>query len=180
VVGAGLAAAIDAQEPAALSGEAFRHIAESRNPLSGEGARLQGGRWSPPASFATLYLALERDTAVCELRRLAERSNRAPDDFLPRRFYRYELELTALLDLREPAAREAVGLTDRNLVSNVPDACQAIGEAVHHLGREGVVAPSATGAGTVVAVFADRLVPGSHVRELDYELWESPPRLSGR
>lgn len=134
-----------------------------------------GGRWNPPESFATLYLALERETVAREFLRLAGRVGRAPDDFLPRRFYRYSVELSALLDLREAEARAAVGLTEAHVTDDDLGPCQAVGEAAHYLGREGVIAPSATGAGTVLAVFFDRLAAGSFVRELDYETWQSRP-----
>ncbi|MGH2742674.1 MAG: RES family NAD+ phosphorylase [Thermoleophilaceae bacterium] len=170
-----LAAAVDGLAPAALSGEAFRHVAENRHPLSGAGARSLGGRWNPRESFATLYLALERETVVREFFRLARRMGLAPEDFLPRRFYRYSFELSGLLDLREAEARAAVGLSERSIASDDLGPCQAVGEAAHYLGREGVVAPSATGAGTVLAVFFDRLTAGSFVHDLDYETWESPP-----
>lgn len=116
---------------------------------------------------------------VREFLRLARRMGRAPEDFLPRRFYRYSLELNALLDLREADARAAVGLTDAHISGDDLRPCQAVGEAAHHLGREGVIAPSATGAGTVVAVFFDRLAAGSVVRELDYETWQPPPASPG-
>lgn len=81
-----MAAAVDGLAAAGLSGEAFRHVAENRHPLSGAGARSLGGRWNPPESFATLYLALERETVVRDFLRLARRMGRAPEDFLPRRF----------------------------------------------------------------------------------------------
>ncbi len=172
-----LAAAVDGLAPTAFSGEAFRHVAENRHPLSGAGARSFGGRWNPPDSFATLYLALERETAVREFLRLARRVGRAPDDFLPRRFYRFSFELSGLLDLREAKARAAVGLSDVSIAGENLGPCQAVGEAAHRLGREGVIAPSATGAGTVLAVFVDRLTMGSFVHDLDYETWEPPRSL---
>ena len=62
-----------------------------------------------------------------------------------------------------------------NIASNDLAPCQAVGGAAHHLGREGVIAPSATGAGTVLTVFFDLLTAGSFLRELDYETWKSPP-----
>jgi RES domain-containing protein len=120
-----LVAAIDQLEPAAYSGHAFRHQAAQYNPLSGAGARSLGGRWNPPESFATLYLAVERETAVAEFNRMAARSNRTPQDFLPRRLYRYELSLAALVDLRHPDAREAVELRDADLLADDPTSCQA-------------------------------------------------------
>ena len=169
-----LAAAVDGLASAALSGVAFRHVAENRHPLSGAGARSLGGRWNPRESFATLYLALERETVVREFFRLAHRMGRAPDDFLPRRFYRHRFELSALLDLREAQARATVGLTEGSITSDALGPCQAVGEGAHAVGREGVIAPSATGKGTVLAVFFDSLTAGSFVHELEYETWESP------
>lgn len=100
---------------------------------------------------------------------------RAPDDFLPRRFYRCRFELSALLDLRDVDARAAVGLADAQISGDDLRPCQAVDEAAHYLCREGVVAPSATGTGTVLAVVFDRLAAGSFVRELDYETWQAPP-----
>ena len=119
--------------------------------------------------------SISRETVVREFFRLAHRMGLAPEDFLPRRFYRYSFELRGLLDLREAEARAAVGLTEANIASDDLGPCQAVGEAAHYLGREGVIAPSATGAGTVLAVFFDRLTAGSSVHDLDYETWESPP-----
>jgi hypothetical protein len=59
-------ARIDAIEPTPFAGKAFRHLAPDHHPLSGIGARTHGGRWNPPDSFSTLYLALERKTTVLE------------------------------------------------------------------------------------------------------------------
>jgi RES domain-containing protein len=170
-----LVSALDQLEPAAFGGEAYRHQAAAWHPLSGAGARTQGGRWNPPQSFATLYLALDRETVIAEFLRMAKRSGRAPQDFLPRSLYRYQVELRALVDLRGADAREALELTDSALVSEDLSRCQAVGEAAQYLGREGILAPSAARAGTVLAVFIDRLQPGSVIRDIDYETWEPPP-----
>lgn len=170
-----IAAAVEALDRIALDGEAFRHIAEHRDPLSGSGARLLGGRWNPPESFATLYLGLERETVEREFLRLTRRSNRALEDFLPRRIYRYRFALSALLDLRGTEARRSLGLTDAQLAGSDLRPCQAIGEAAHGIGLEGVVAPSAAGAGTVLAVFPDRLTADSYVQDVEYETWRSAP-----
>jgi RES domain-containing protein len=170
-----LVARIDALDPIALSTQAFRHVAHDRHPLSGAGARLHGGRWNPPDSFATLYLALERQTTVYEFYRLAARQGRAPEDFLPRRMYRYEVTLGAVLDLQDPAARTSVDLGEAELKANDATRCRQIGEAAHYLGLEGILAPSATGEGTVLAVFFDRLHADSQIRDIDNEPWTSPP-----
>lgn len=110
---------------------------------------------------------------------MADRAGLGADDFLPRRLYRYELRLRALLDLRTHQARAAVGLTEADLEGAALGTSQSIGDAAHYVGREGVVAPSATGSGTVIAVFFDRLQAESHVRDLDFEVWQGPPEGTG-
>ncbi len=170
-----LAAAIDTIAATTFTGTAYRHVAARRGPLSGSGARSQGGRWNPPQSFATLYLALERDTVIAEFYRLAARSQRAPQDFLPRHFHSYDLNLTQVLDLRTPGARSALNLDLTDIASDDLTTCQAIGETAHYLGYEAILAPSATGTGVVLAVFSDRMQGGSNITDAGYELWEAPP-----
>jgi RES domain-containing protein len=96
-------------------------------------------------------------------------------DFLPRRFYRYQVGLQSLLDVRAPGALAALELSEAELTGDDPSACQSVGDAAHYLGREGVVAPSATGSGVVLAVFFDRLQADSFIRDLDFEEWSAAP-----
>jgi RES domain-containing protein len=132
---------IDALDPTTLSTYAFRHVAVDRHPLSGAGARLHGGRWNPPGSFSTRYLALERETTINEFYRLATRQGRAPTDFLPRRMYRYEVALNAILDIRDAAARASLDLSDDELCATDALKCQEIGETAHYLGLEALSRP---------------------------------------
>ncbi len=170
-----LLASLDALQPISFATEAFRHVAQDHHPLSGVGARLHGGRWNPPDSFSTLYLAVERETAVGEFYRLATRQGRAPGDFLPRFMYRYDVALSAVADLRDPDVRRRLGLGDRELKANDAVRCRQIGAAAYGLGLEGVIAPSAAVGGTVLAVFFDRLRADSLVRDLEREVWMAPP-----
>jgi len=119
-----------------------------------------------------LYLGLDRETVIAEFRRMAHRHRLAPNAFLPRTFYRYGVHLANVLDLRHPDATEAVGLAPSALTDNDLTRCQQVGEAAQHLGREGVLAPSAAGNGTVLAVFMDRLGAGSVLEAEKAELWE--------
>lgn len=150
-------------------------MAQDRHPLSGTGARTHGGRWNPPESFSTLYLALARETTIREFYRLAQRQGRSPEDFLPRRMYRYDVTLSAVLDLRESSTQLALELRDSELSADNPAACQQIGESAQYLGLEGILAPSATGEGVVLAVFFDRLQADSQVHDLDHETWVALP-----
>jgi RES domain-containing protein len=162
--------AIDRLEPVAYAGDLFRHVAAGRHPLSGAGARSQGGRWNPPQSFATLYLADRQATVEAEFRRMATRQGLHPSQFLPRRIYRLDVELQAVVDLTKPESLPQE-LADIDLSSDDLTATQAVGEAAQYLGREAILAPSAAGEGSVLAVFIDRLLPQSRVIDIDFEVW---------
>lgn len=167
--------ALDRIDPLLYRGEAYRHLAPHWHPLSGAGARIQGGRWNPPESFATLYLAPQPETAAAEFRRMADRIGRPPEDFLPRRLYRYRLDLRAVVDLTGERAQLPEPVAGLDFAAADPMATQEVGEAAALLGREAILAPSATGIGSVLAIFIDRLLPDSTVEPLDFETWESPP-----
>jgi len=144
-----------------LSAVTYRHVSQGRQPLSGEGARIQGGRWTPAESFPTLYLGLSEDVVVAEFRRLALRSGRSTADFLPRELYRIDVTLQLVLDLTEGATVQALNVEGADLISDDLVTCQAVGDAAHYLGAEAILAPSAAGPGSVLAIYTDRLQPGS-------------------
>jgi RES domain-containing protein len=175
VLDAKLVARVDGLDAAAYHGEAFRHLPPAYDPLSGRGARIHGGRWNPPDSFSVLYLGLDRQTVVDEFERLARRQRRDPSDFLPRAFYRYDLTLQNVLDLRNAEALAAIGLSVAELSSDQLEACQRVGRAARHAGREGILAPSAASEGTVLALFLDGMQPGSTIAPTRMETWESTP-----
>ena len=87
---ADVVAALDELAATDYAGSAYRHVTVGRQPLSGEGARLAGGRWNPPGSFAVLYLALDVPTVIREFNRLAEKQGRSVKDFLPRDLFTYD------------------------------------------------------------------------------------------
>ncbi|MEJ7891478.1 MAG: RES domain-containing protein [Solirubrobacteraceae bacterium] len=147
-----------------FEGSAWRHVAVGRPALAGEGARLVGGRWNPPGSFAVFYLGTSRETVVAEFHRLARRQRVAPEQFLPRTLYRYALTLNAVVDLTDPEALEHLELSEEDLARDNLSVPQAIGAAAFASGREGILAPSATGRDRVVAVFVERLAFNSFVR----------------
>jgi RES domain-containing protein len=91
--------------------------------------------------------------------------------------YRYDVALAAVLDLRDAAVRRTVRISDVDLSADDASKCQQMGECAHYLGLEGILAPSATGAGNVLAVFFDRLRADSQVRDLGYERWVIPPEM---
>ena len=173
---AAVVAAVSRLPAGPFGGTGFRHLATGYQPLSGEGARVTGGRWNPPDSFPVLYLGLDRQTTVAEFRRLAAKQGRAPSDFLPRDLCSYEVRLQHVLDVRGADTRRNVGLSSE-LDGNDLAASQAVGEAAHLVGFEAILAPSATGSGEILAVLLDRLLPESAVRHLSSERWTETDNL---
>jgi RES domain-containing protein len=145
--------------------------------MSGEGARITGGRWNPRMSFAVLYLGTSETTVIAEFHRLAGRQRLAPEQFLPRTLHRYAIDLHSVLDLRERDARADVGLGIADIESDSLGPCQTVGGAAFEIGFEALIAPSATGHGDVLAVFLQRVAAGSSVREDHAEMWEHVPDL---
>lgn len=164
--------ALDTRE---FIGEAWRHVRPEYPPLSGEGARAVGGRWNPPGSYPTLYLGLDVDVVVAEFHRHLDRQGLRPEDALPRVLYRYEVRLSLVVDLRAEQHWGALDLDHARIKSNDLRYCQAVGDAAHYLGAEGLLAPSAAGRGDVIAVFLDRQYPASTLKVVDALRWDGPP-----
>jgi len=173
-----LVASVDRLPATDFAARAFRHQAALYDPLSGRGARINGGRWNPPNSFSVLYLALDEATVALEFHRHAARQGRSVSDFLPRTLYAYDLTLQNILDLRDEEARRAVSVTMTQIASDDLGPCQHIGEAAQHVGREGILAPSATGSGSVLAVFLDSISAGSSIDSHALGSWDVPGDLS--
>jgi len=168
-----LALAVDSLPGKQIDGVWFRHQASNwRYSSPGAGARSHGGRWNPAQSFPTLYLAEDDGVAFAELQRLADKNGISPSDMLPRDLLSYDVELEDVIDLRELEAQETVGLKDIEGELTPLKLCQDIGAVANHLGREGVLAPSAAGSGLTLAVFIERLGPTSRCSLSDTQTWD--------
>ncbi len=154
-----------------FQGQVYRHVSPGISPVSGAGARSFGGRWNPPDSFPVIYTALSEATARAEFERLAARQGRLVSDFLPRNLYTLDVELSAVLDLTGLGGLRRVGLSMRAVRGDDASACQAVGDAAHKLGFEGIIAPSATSSGPVLAIFELNLRAESIVKPGEYAVW---------
>lgn len=164
-------------ERSPFSGAAYRHQSARHDPRSGEGARIHGGRFNPPESFPVLYLCLDRPCAVAELKRLGRRAVVGIDGLLPRLLYRYELDLERVLDLTDAGVVAELGTTREALTADDWSFCQEIGVASHAQGDQGILCPSATGTGTVLAVFPVQL--GLGLRDVQLaERWDEVGQLN--
>ena len=162
---------IDALDSVSFSGLIYRHLAPTYGCRSGEGARVAGGRWNSRNSFPVLYAAFTPEVAAAEFLRLAQRNARAPNELLPRTLCSLHVELESVLDLRSTHALDAVGLSLDLIQGNDPTACQAVGQATHKLGLEGILAPSATRAGDILAIFPLNLLANSSVEHSETQAW---------
>ena len=97
-----------------ISGEWFRCVSLRRDPLSFEGARLTGGRFSPVGEPA-LYLAGTSTLAVAENLRLANLYG--VGRFPPRLLVTVEVTLSRIVDLRSEEVRRVAGIASEDLAS---------------------------------------------------------------
>ncbi len=88
--------------------------------------------------------------------RLAERQGLTVESFLPR-WLTLRVDLSDTVDLRTPDTRHALQISEDDLVSDDVSTTRRIGHAAHVQGFEAIMAPSATGVGDVLVVFAERL-----------------------
>lgn len=142
-----------------FTGTTYRHTSAGRDPLSGVGARLYGGRWNPAGVCSTIYLAQPRSTCLHEFDRVAEANGLDPVTMLrsPRMLHTIEVRDLPVLDLRDPKDLGYVGLFPDDIADDDWTACQAVGHAAYFLDMSGVVAASATGHGLVLAAFEARV-----------------------
>ena len=118
-----------------------------------------GGRWNLKG-LATIYLAFPEDTCVAEFRRMARGQGRGMASFLPRDLHVIRCLALETLDLSDRGARRDVGITLRDISSRDWAVCQEVGGTVAYLGFQAVLAPSASGAGNVLAVYEQNLRRG--------------------
>jgi RES domain-containing protein len=161
---------------APFTGQGWRHLSPRYDPLSGEGARVHGGRFNPPGSFPVLYLCQSRPCAIAELQRLGERQVIGVEGLLPRALYRYEIALDRVLDLTDNEVRAEVGLRLDMLTGPDWTACQKLGSTLYAVGAQAVSSPSATGIGAVLAVFVQQIGVGRVEPRLAEE-WHSVDQI---
>ncbi len=138
--------------------------------MGGEGARVLGGRWNPPSSYPTLYTALDPGTVALEVQRTAHKLGVTVAELLPRHLVTIRVSLGAILDLTDAATIATSGWTKAVVTDDDTRICQAIGDAAHYIGFEGILAPSAAGPGDALAIFINRLKPTSSLELIGKEL----------
>lgn len=122
---------------------------------------MQGGRWNLPGSFAVIYAAPDLETVDAEFDRAVRRARLSREQLRPRQLATLRLDLRNVLDLRDEAVLQILGLAREELVQDDVTLPQLLGDVAHDVGYEAVLAPSAASSGDVIAIFPDNRLPES-------------------
>lgn len=150
-----------------IKSEWFRCVSLRRNPLSGEDARLTGGRLNA-AGEPTLYLASTPALAVAESLQLGSRFG--VERFPPRLLVTVEVTLTRVADLREELVRSGLGITAADLASDwrsegAASTTQLLGSRLTDMGFAGAIYSSMVEQGSAnLVIFVCNVDPEKAVR----------------
>ena len=168
-----LAAAVSHASIVEVSGRFQRHASPKIRTLSGSAA---GGRWGQPGAYPVIYLGRPVESVVAEAyRNLVDGvEGMRPELVGPRTLFDVVVDVTNILDLRDPESLRVVGLDAESLRG--PHApCQRVGQGAHQLGLHGVLAPAATELGETLALFERHLPETELPRVVELSRWESLP-----
>ncbi len=142
----------------------------------GEGARLNGGRFTPIRGQRTLYLSLDRATAMAELDSWYAFFNIPDNAFRPRILAAVAVCVVKLLDVSSPETLAELGVTIEQIaeewrltsVDGQIAPTQTFGRLVYEAGYEGIRFPSVRKTGGLnFSLFPENYLDGSHALMLD-------------
>jgi RES domain-containing protein len=155
-----------------VSGTFYRHAAPGREAFAGGTL----GRWG--RAFPVIYLGRPPLSVTVEAyRHLVDPFGLPASAVQPRVLYTTTVHAKLILDLTAPENREAVGLTDGQLHTDIDDydACQQVGRAAHQLELHGILVPAATGLGQTLALFAQRVSAAERPVVVESTIWQHLP-----
>lgn len=79
-----------------------------------------------------------------------------------------KVRLSRMMDLTDPTFYESLGISGEALLDN-PEMCLQIADVARQMGCEALLVPSATGVGTNLVIYQDRLAPGWVLEEVERE-----------
>lgn len=127
--------------------------------LTGEGSRINGGRWNPPSSFATVYTAFSDATALAEAKANHLYYGLDPADALPRVIVAVNIRLARVLDLTDGVIRKSLAVSGTKMRNDdwrtlnrrgAESLTQAIGRAAYQSGLEALIVPACDGGKNLV------------------------------
>jgi RES domain-containing protein len=134
-----------------LNGVWYRCVAASfaHEIISGQGARIHGGRWNPVGSFRTIYLSDSPETALQEYLARARRMKWPDHKSFPMVMAAVEVSVRRVVDFRVPEVAaviepllKAERAHWRSIQSRREAVSQAIGRAACEAGFHGLVVTS--------------------------------------
>ncbi len=166
--------ALESLTPEPFDGDVWRIMREGRDPLQGYPA---GARWDPSGDFDVLYTALDPDGAHAEVFFHLNRAPVFPSQtvYLSHTIRAQTRKTLRLADMNTLAALKV----DTGRHSDLDYArTQAIGDAAHFLGFDGLIVPSARWESRNLILFMDRLDPNDPLvvtrREpVDWPAWRA-------
>lgn len=138
---------LESIQPRTFDGEVWRHMFGERSPAQ---VNVRGARWNPP-EVGAIYASVERDTALAEGGYAAALQPIHPT--VERRLYQLHVRLTSVLDLTDRDLLVELGVDEEALSAVDQMQCQVVGGAVAWLGHDGLLVPSARGAGANLAIY---------------------------
>jgi RES domain len=149
-----------------FAGMSWRAVRDGRDPTVGSSA---GGRWDD-GTFDVLYTALEADGATAEIHFHLSKGQPVFPSMVAYRLFKLGVQLTSCLEfiVVDDLASLGVNTSKFGRLSYAERAgeyatTQAIGEAVHFLGCDGLIVPNARWKCQNLIVFSDRVSPASLV-----------------
>jgi RES domain-containing protein len=164
--------------PRRISGTYWRHTSPRRDALDLPAAAPAAARYHRRGEPAPLYLSSDRDACWAELFRHVDAAVVSPFEVM-RRMTRVAVTDLPVLDLTDPRAREALALTEAQLVGNEYRHCRRAADLVRRHARRygGILAPSAAAPDATTLVVEQAWVP-NHVRVESHRTQTAPRRLA--
>lgn len=153
--------ALQVLAPSTWRGTVYRHVFANRDPTM---PNQSGARWNPP-DLATLYCALQRDTAVAEgdhvvaVQGLRMKASRW--------IHSLDVEVRNVLDLTADDVLAGLGLPRVLREADDHTACRTVGGAAAWLGHDAILVPSARHDGNNLVVFMANLAPDAILEPLE-------------
>ena len=145
--------------------------ADRENFTSGQGARRNGGRFTPQGGTRTLYLATDPETATAEMEWWHRKSGLSDLAFKPRVLAAVAVSVGLVLDLTAEPVRSHLSLSPELLAAEWDFAAfagrlppsQAFGRLIFEAGIEGILVASARRpGGSNLVLFPENFRGGSH------------------
>ena len=146
--------------------------ANSGDLLTGAGSEMHGGRWNPPASFATIYAADTVASAIAESEAQARYYSLDLADVWPRMMVAIDVQFQKVLELTDGGIRQSLRISEERMTNEdwrklndhagAESLTQAIGRAAFRAGLEGNIV-RACDDGQNLVWFRKNLMPKSKV-----------------